>query len=744
MRRILVVEDSATQAMQLRLLLEREGFAVTVAPDAEQALEVFHSSDFDLVLTDVVMPGRSGYELCRCLKEDPVKGQVPVILLTTLDGPVDVLQGLDCGADNYLTKPYSKEALLQRIRYIFDNQPRRAGGRFKVEIEVSFLGKTYSIASDQGQILDLLLSTCEDVVRANQELRASQAELAEAKAELERRNALLLGVREELAEQVLERTAELAAANAALRQEIEERRRTEEGIRGSHEQQEVILRGITDGIALHGPDGRMSYANDALARMIGYPSAKALLAATPEEILGRYELFDEEGRPLTPDQLPGRRVMEEGGEAEALVQWRDRASRERHWAVVKATAIRDAHDRLHHVVNIFHDMTARRSLEEQLHQAQKMEAVGRLAGGVAHDFNNLLTILVGYGEHLLTQLPPGDPRRELVRGMMNAGDRAATLTRQLLAFSRKAIVEPRILNLEDVVAETDSMLRRVIGEDVDLVTLFDPEVGNVKADPGQLTQLLLNLAVNARDAMPTGGRLTIEVRNVEVDQSYARVHAEARPGPYVLLAVSDTGCGIPPDVLPRIWEPFFTTKEVGKGTGLGLAVVHGVVKQAGGHVQVYSEPGRGATFKIYLPRVQERPSSGKSNPGVKIMPRGTETVLLVEDEDAVRALAHHVLTACGYTLLEACDGAEALRIAGQQAGRIDLLVTDVVMPQVGGQEVAERLGALHPGLKVLYLSGYTDDAVIRHGILEAEVPFLQKPYSPAVLAQKVREVLDRT
>jgi two-component system cell cycle sensor histidine kinase/response regulator CckA len=235
-----------------------------------------------------------------------------------------------------------------------------------------------------------------------------------------------------------------------------------------------------------------------------------------------------------------------------------------------------------------------------------------------------------------------------------------------------------------------------------------------------------------------------DVVNVELDAAYAQVHADARPGRYILLAVSDTGCGIPPDVLPRIWEPFFTTKEVGKGTGLGLAVVHGVVKQAGGCVQVYSEPGRGATFKVYLPRVRERPSSGKSTPGVKVMPRGTETILLVEDEDAVRALSHHVLTVCGYTLLEARDGAEAQRIASQHAGRIDLLVTDVVMPQAGGREVAERLAALHPGLKVLYLSGYTDDAVVRHGILEAEVPFLQKPYSPAVLAQKVREVLDRT
>jgi two-component system cell cycle sensor histidine kinase/response regulator CckA len=326
--------------------------------------------------------------------------------------------------------------------------------------------------------------------------------------------------------------------------------------------------------------------------------------------------------------------------------------------------------------------------------------------------------------------------------MTKAGERAAGLTRQLLAFSRQAIVEPRVLNLKDVLAETDSLLRRVIGEDIELVTLSSPDAGSVRADPGQITQLLLNLAVNSRDAMPTGGRLTIEIRNVVLDESYTQGHAEARPGHHVLLAVSDTGCGIPAEVLSRIWEPFFTTKEVGKGTGLGLAVVHGVVKQAGGHVQVYSEVGHGTTFKVYLPRVRERPSSGKSYPAVKVMPRGTETVLLVEDEDGVRALASHVLAGCGYTVIEARDGAEAVRVAGEHEGRLDLLVTDVVMPHLGGRELAERLVSRHPGLKVLYLSGYTDDAVVRHGILEAEVQFLQKPYSPSVLALKAREVLD--
>jgi CheY-like chemotaxis protein len=360
---------------------------------------------------------------------------------------------------------------------------------------------------------------------------------------------------------------------------------------------------------------------------------------------------------------------------------------------------------------------------------------------VAHDFNNLLTVINGYGELMLGRLPAGDPTRELVREVVAAGNRAAALTRRLLAFSRKAILEPKVLDLKAVVADVSEMLRRLIGEDIRLAVATDPGPGLVRVDPGQLEQVLMNLAVNARDAMPQGGLLTIEVRNVVLDATYVREHAEAQAGPHVLLAVSDTGTGIDAATLTRIWDPFFTTKGE-KGTGLGLATVYGIVKQSGGHVAVYSEVGHGTTFKVYLPREEKRQVSGKSIHGLTAMPAGKETVLLVEDEDGVRALARHVLQVCGYTVLEARDGAEALRLAGQHSGRIDLLATDVVLPRKGGREVAERLTALWPGLKVLFLSGYTEDAVVRHGILEAQVAFLQKPFTPALLAAKVREVLD--
>ncbi len=376
------------------------------------------------------------------------------------------------------------------------------------------------------------------------------------------------------------------------------------------------------------------------------------------------------------------------------------------------------------------DVTEQRSLEAQLRQAQKMEAVGQLAGGVAHDFNNLLTIINGYGTLLAERFPQGDPTRELLGQIVAAGDRAAGLTRQLLAFSRKAIIEPRILDLKAVVTDVDKMLRRIIGEDIQLTVVTEPAVGTVKVDPGQIEQVIVNLVVNARDAMPRGGKLTIELHNAELDEAYARDHLGAQPGPHVLLAVSDTGSGMDRETMARIFDPFFSTKGE-KGTGLGLATVHGIVKQSGGHVAVYSEVGHGTTFKVYLPRTQQQLASGKSAPGLAVMPRGCETVLLVEDEDGVRALTRHVLQGC-----------EALRLAGQHRGGIDLLVTDVVMPRLSGREVAERLAGMSPRVKVLFLSGYTDDAVVRHGILEAEVAFLQKPYSPASLAAKVREVLD--
>ena len=389
------------------------------------------------------------------------------------------------------------------------------------------------------------------------------------------------------------------------------------------------------------------------------------------------------------------------------------------------------------------DITDRKQLEEQLRQAQKMEAVGRLAGGIAHDFNNLLMVIQGYADLLAERLPEGDPLRRNAEQIQTASQRATSLTRQLLAFSRKQMLAPKVLSVHAVVADMEKILRRLIGEDVQLETSSAPDLGLVKADRSQIEQVILNLAVNARDAMPEGGRLTIETANAELDASFAHPPAVLSPGKYVMLAVTDNGCGMDAETQTHIFEPFFTTKEKGKGTGLGLATVYGIVKQSGGYVWVYSEPGRGTSFKVYLPRIEEETlaPSLEPPPQFRATPRGSETVLLVEDEKGVRELAREYLQMIGYTVLEAEDGYAALELASLHNGKIHLLMTDVVMPGISGRELSERVKTVRPDIQVLYMSGYADQAVVHHGILKSDAVLLQKPFTLSALALKLREIL---
>jgi PAS domain S-box-containing protein len=419
--------------------------------------------------------------------------------------------------------------------------------------------------------------------------------------------------------------------------------------------------------------------------------------------------------------------------------------------VIEDALIRDADGMITGIHTTIRDVTELKrvekemvDLQEQLRQSQKIEAIGQLAGGIAHDFNNLLTVIKGYTQLALLDLKGNDPLRESIQEIQKAAQRAADLTRQLLAFSRRQILDLKVLDLNSLLKDTDKMLRRIIGENIQLVTLLSEDLGRVRIDPGQIEQVIFNLALNARDAMPSGGKLTIETANVELDKEYAHTHIGVIPGHYVRLSVSDTGVGMSQEVREKAFDPFFTTKEQGKGTGLGLSTVYGIVNQSKGNIWVYSEPGHGTIFKIHLQRVEGELDSLQERDETDSCPGGKETVLLVEDEPSVRDLANRLLKQQGYTVLEAANGEEALRLVQENVGeRIHLLLTDVVLPQIGGRELADKLKIFRPDLKVLYTSGYTDYAIVHHGVLDSGTHFLQKPFSLKTLSRKVREVLDR-
>jgi two-component system cell cycle sensor histidine kinase/response regulator CckA len=827
--RVLLVEDSPTQAEALRALLEEEeDYAVTVVGSGEEALEWLDDAETDLVLSDIMMPGITGYDLCRRIKDEPRLSGLPVMLLTTLGDPMDIVRGLECGADNYITKPYDPDQLLARVRRVLDNRSLRRQAKTTMGVNIAFLGSTFTITSEREQILDLLLSSVEDVVRTNRALEQSQRKLAEAHSKLEsyaqekareasvsaeRYRTLMQGAADAIfildaAGTVLEANPRAADLLALPLEEL--LGRPVESFFAPGEPTErnrlLLLEPEDDGSTAAGEmqmlcsDGRVvevEFSSSAITvdgeRLIHVImrdiTERKETARQLEESQQRYRsLFSYhpdavyslslEGKFLTANlackQISGYAIEDlyhtsfepllAPEERKRVVEFFHRATQGEPQSYKTTIVHRDGHlvelhvtnlpivvdDRIVGVYGIAKDVTQRRQAEEalqrseeQLRQSQKMEIVGRLAGGIAHDFNNLLTAIKSNTYFVLSDLPEGTPMREDMQEIDHAVDRAAALTHHLLAFSRKQVLQPKKTRLDEAVSTMERMLGRVIGEHIRLVISTEPGLGYVEVDPVQIEQVLLNLALNARDAMPTGGRLTIETRNATIEKEEERLYPHLPRGTRAVeLTVSDTGHGIPEEVRGRIFEPFFTTKPKGKGTGLGLSTVYGLVKQSGGYIWVDSRVGEGTTFTIRFPQVEEdRAEEASSAPAVTEPARGSESVLVVEDEPSIRLVVRRVLQKQGYTVLEAKDGEEALRALEEHPGEVHLLITDVVMPGMSGRELVRRVSELRACPRVLYMSGYSEDMVANHGILDPGVALIEKPFTPESLARRVREIL---
>jgi two-component system, cell cycle sensor histidine kinase and response regulator CckA len=743
---VLLVEDSALEARLVERLLDHAGpglFCVTHVTTLTKALLALCQPHIDVVLLDLNLPDSTGLQTLRSMLAKNPKS--PIVVLTGAD-ETDGIQAMREGAQDYIPKDQLQAPLLARsLRYAMERHRSSLALRESSES----LSRLISSAADAIVTKDLLgiITTWNP---AAERLFGYTVEEALGKPLLmlvppdrveEEREILARiakGERVEHFESVRlrkdGRPVQVALAISPIRddegritgaskiaRDITERKLAEDKLR----QQASLLDQAFDAVFVRERDGAITFWNRGAERMYGYTKEEAtgrvshdLLCTTASEGLGAvFQILATEGKwegELVHSTRDGKRIVVESRMVQ--ITERDRS----------------------YVLETNRDVSEERLLEVQLRQSQKMEAIGRLAGGVAHDFNNLLGVILGSAELLADAKDLSQVQRRAAE-IQKAGQRAANLTRQLLAFSRKQMIEPRVIDLNAKISEITEMLERLVGEDVEICALLPPGLGKVRADPSQIEQILLNLVVNSRDAMPGGGKITIETHNIDLDEAYAGTHTSVRPGSYVMIAVSDSGQGMDAETLAHMFEPFFTTKS--SGTGLGLAMIYGAVKQSGGNIWVYSEPGKGTTFKIYFPRVDATADSASVPERVTAPPKGSETILLVEDSDSLRELTKEFLQIAGYNVVEARDGRDALQLARSHAQDFKLLLTDVVMPGMSGRELADEIKRMLPEIRILFMSGYTSNAIVHRGVLDEGLSLLTKPFTRSGLVQKVHEIL---
>ncbi|HEX9582178.1 MAG TPA: response regulator [Gemmatimonadales bacterium] len=760
--RVLIVEDSTPDVDLLLRELRRAGYEpeherVDTAETMNAALD---RGPWDLVVSDYSMPGFSGTAALALLRARAL--DAPFIFVSGTIGEDIAVSAMRAGAQDYVLKGNLarlgpaverelREVRIRRERHEVQEALLRSEARFQdlfdnAPVALYRTTPTGAIV-DANPALVALLGYPSREALLGQRAPDHYVDPEERRQWAERLDRFGTAVdfevrlrRHDGAEILVENTGRVVRdADGGVGYyegslvDITERRRAEHDLRAAQERLQQIVRAsvaVIYALEVKGAELGIRWVSENVTTVLGWTPAETESAGW---WTGQVHPDDRE-RVTAWGAVLQRGVLVQ----EYRLRHKDGSYR---WVLDQKRLLPDPGGGLGDVVGAWLDITDKKSLEIQLQQAQKMEAIGRLAGGVAHDFNNILTAIFGYADTLAEEFAEGSTARADLDEIRNAAERAAGLTRQLLAFSRQQTLQPVVLNLNALVQDLEKMLRRVVGEDVEIHLSPAPGLGNVRADPGQLQQVAMNLVVNARDAMPTGGKLLIETQNADLSPQYAELHQPVEPGPYVMLAVTDTGVGIDPQTRARIFEPFFSTKERAKGTGLGLSTVYGIVKQSGGYVWVYSEVGKGTAFKVYLPRVDAPADAAAraAEPGENLT--GTETILLAEDDVTLRRLTRTILEKLGYSVLAGAHAAEALELAQVHAGEIHLLVTDVVMPGASGRELARRLAATRPDAKVLYVSGYTDEAIVRHGMLEPGLQFLQKPFTPSALARRVREVL---